>query len=466
MRALASREWRLAQVGVACADAAAIAIALLFALVFYPHASGACPLWCGGWTPLHEIGYIALWLALLGGVHLYDYTHLIEGFQQYTRLVRAAGYVLLLTGLLVLVTGDRLAPRHWLLAVWLLSTGALGIERWLVHRFVLALRRRGILQARVLIVGAGEDGLAIADQLVAHAQGTRKLLGFLDEYRATGTRIGNVEVLGEPLALADVARARRATEAVIVPQAISWESLHILLQGEAQEWGLQYVWLAPAFRDLLTTGMEVQEHGGLPLISVARLRITGLDAALKRGLDMGMSLLMLPIALPLCLIVAAWLAWVRQMPPLDRQPMVGRHQRAFYLYTFPPLPGLRRWHVWRLPALLNVLQGELSLVGPRPVSQTTSGEYRPWRMMLSSARPGLTGPWWLMSGSWDRSLAEEVGVDLSYIRNYTLWSDLRLLALTLRRLLSGEHTKEWIDEDAPRRLTRTGLVSSGNGEDQ
>src|SRR5215469_6816776 len=337
----ASREWRLAQAGVACADVAAIAIALLLALIFYPHAQGACPLWFGGWTPLHETSYIVVWLALIGGMRLYDYEHLIEGFQQYAQLVRASGYVLLLTGLLVLVAGDRFAPPHWLLAIWLLSTAALGVERWLVHRFVQTLRRQGILQARVLIVGAGEDGLAIADQFMARAQGTRKLIGFLDEYRAPGTRIGTVEVLGEPLALAEVARSRRASEAIIVPQAISWEALQILLQGDAQEWGLQHVWLAPALRDLLTTGMEVQEHGGLPLISVARLRIVGLDAALKRGLDLGLSLIVLLIALPVCLLVVLWLAGVRRLPPVDRQPIVGRHQCPFYLYTFPPLPVLR-----------------------------------------------------------------------------------------------------------------------------
>lgn len=462
----ASREWHLAQACVVCVDAAAITIALLFALTFYPHAPMACPLWCGGWTPLHEVGYVILWLVLMSGARLYSYERLIEGFQQYARLVQTAGYVLLLTGLFVLIAGDRLAPRHWLLAVWLLSTGALGIERWLVHRFVRGLRRQGILQARVLIVGAGEDGLAIAHQLMAHARGTRKLLGFLDEYRAVGTRIGDAEVLGEPLALAAIARSFRATEAVIVPQAISWESLQILLQSEAQEWGLQHVWLAPAFRDLLTTGMEVQEHGGLPLIGVARLRIVGLNAALKRGLDIGLSLLMLPVALPLCLSIAAWLAWVQRRPPLDRQQMVGRHQRSFNFYTFPPLPALRRWHVWRLPVLLNVLRGQMSLVGPRPVTRTISGEYRPWRLMLSSVRPGLTGPWWLISGSWDRSTAEEVGVDLSYIRNYTLWTDLRLLMLTLRRLLSLGHVQTQIENNTPPIRPLTGLVPSGNGDDQ
>jgi lipopolysaccharide/colanic/teichoic acid biosynthesis glycosyltransferase len=87
-------------------------------------------------------------------------------------------------------------------------------------------------------------------------------------------------------------------------------------------------------------------------------------------------------------------------------------------------------------------------------------------MMLSSVRPGLTGPWWLMSGSWDRSIADEVGVDLSYIRNYTLWSDLRLLALTPRRLLSGDHIREQPEVNVPHTPSGSELVTCGNGDDQ
>jgi hypothetical protein len=75
---------------------------------------------------------------------------------------------------------------------------------------------------------------------------------------------------------------------------------------------VQHLWLAPAFRDLLTTGMEVHQRGSLPLLSVAGPRITGLESALKRGLDLLLALLVLPVALPLSLAIALWLKGVRK----------------------------------------------------------------------------------------------------------------------------------------------------------
>jgi lipopolysaccharide/colanic/teichoic acid biosynthesis glycosyltransferase len=68
--------------------------------------------------------------------------------------------------------------------------------------------------------------------------------------------------------------------------------------------------------------------------------------------------------------------------------------------------------------------------------RTLEPRYRAWRSMLCSVRPGLTGPWWLLSGTRKLSLDAEVAVDLSYIRNYSIWSDLHILAMTARRLCS------------------------------
>lgn len=437
-----SREWRMLQMVVACADAGAIALAFtaIYLTSPYSHAvNGNSEL---GVRRVIQIGLcVVVWLIVMAVYRLYSAEYLLKGVEQYGRVVQASTLSLLvLVGLVALVDGSTVVPRSWLLISWVVSMASLGVTRFVVRRIIWRLRRNGRFESRTLIIGAGEDGLAIAEQLNSGVPRLTHIVGYLDEYCAVGTEVGNSRVLGEPLELAHIVKQTGATEAIIVPQAITWESLQALLQGGAESWGLQQLWLAPAFRDLLTTGMEVHQWGSLPLLSVAGPRIAGFESLLKRSLDLALALISLPFALPVSLGIAAWLVTVRRMSPLIRQTVITGSHRGFTMYTFPPLPALQGRHVWRLPALLNVLRGDLSFVGPRPIFATSTLEYRQWRVMLTSVRPGLTGPWWLLSGSSYISIANEVVADLAYIRSYTIWSDVRLVAATARRLLRRRRT--------------------------
>ncbi len=431
------REWRVLRLIVIGADAAAITLAFALAWIITRllHDGTAAPL-----TParfLHLALYIVGWMLLLVAYHLYDLESLLDGFAQYERIAHASTTgLLLLVGILAILEGDALIPRSLLLLSWLLSVVILGSSRFALRRIVWRLRPRGYFRTRILIVGAGEDGVALADQLRSNRRGATDVVGFLDEYAAKGTVTHGYAVLGEPLELARVAQQTGATEVIITPQAISWESLHVLLESEPAAWGLRRIWLAPAIRDLLTTGMEIHRRGSAPLLSVTGLRIGGLEGTLKRALDVSVALLLGLLALPVCAVVTLWLVAIRRASPIVRTQTLGDGGRRFMMYTFPPDDTLRQWHVWRLPALFNVVRGDLSLVGPRPMVRTLEPRYRAWRSMLCSVRPGLTGPWWLLSGTRKLSLDAEVAVDLSYIRNYSIWSDLHILAMTARRLCS------------------------------
>jgi lipopolysaccharide/colanic/teichoic acid biosynthesis glycosyltransferase len=202
--------------------------------------------------------------------------------------------------------------------------------------------------------------------------------------------------------------------------------------------------------------MEVHQWGSLPLLSVAGPRIAGLEGLLKRFLDLALVLIALPFALPVSLGVAAWLVTVRRLPPLVRKKVIAGSHCEFTMYTFPPLPELQGRHLWRLPALFNVLRGDLSFVGPRPIFSTSTLEYRQWRVMLTSVRPGLTGPWWLLSGSRRLSIANEVVADLAYIRSYSIWVDVRLVAATARRLLK----RGWTSPSTPAGEAEASTVAS------
>lgn len=430
------RQWRVLQGVLVMTDACAIALAFWFVFLIVPAGTGG-PVHAGAWRLAHIALYVVGWVVLLAVYRLYDPEYLLDGFQQYTRITQASTAGLVLMSLVALFDGSVLISRAWFLAAWVLSILSLGVARFAMRRVVRALRHRGRFRWRLLIVGAGEDGLAIAQQLTHSAPNAAEIVGFLDEYSAIGAPVGREgQVLGEPLALARVAAEVGATDAIIVPQAISWEALQVLMQRKPDEWGVQHMWLAPALRDLLTTGMEVHQRGSLPLLSVCGPRITGLESMLKRGLDLALVLVLLPVLLPLGLAIALCIMCLRGEAPLVRHRMIGRDRRQFSLITFPALAGLRRWHLWRLPALINVLVGDVSLVGPRPIFASYGTEYHAWQLMLTSVRPGLTGPWWLLSGTASRHIETEVSLDLTYIQSYTIWLDFRLLMQTSWRMLT------------------------------
>ena len=187
---------------------------------------------------------------------------------------------------------------------------------------------------------------------------------------------------------------------------------------------------------------------------------------LKRGID----LLGASVGLLLSLPLLALLAWAIRLqdghPALLRQTRIGRYGRPFEMYKLrtmvpqpEPLPDalwhpgrgykpkhdprvtplgrvLRRLSLDELPQLINVLRGEMSLVGPRPPLPAEVARYEPWQWRRLSVPPGLTGLW-QVSGRADLPFDRWVALDLQYVDGWSLWLDLRLLLLTVPAVISG-----------------------------
>lgn len=145
-------------------------------------------------------------------------------------------------------------------------------------------------------------------------------------------------------------------------------------------------------------------------------------------------------------------------PAFFRQERIGQWGRPFLVYKFrtmtvdSPTFGLkprsfedervtrlgrllRRTSLDELPQLINVLKGEMSLVGPRPEQPFLVARYKPWQRERLSVLPGLTG-WWQVNGR-KQPMHDYVQEDLYYVRNCSLWLDVKILAMTLRAVLSG-----------------------------
>jgi lipopolysaccharide/colanic/teichoic acid biosynthesis glycosyltransferase len=406
----------------------------------------------------------AVLTAYLQGVfalnNLYRPGHLLGGYREYAGVVKAATYAFVALGLASLLAGVGL-QREGLVLSWALAVLAVGPARFALRRIAFRLRRRGLLVQRLIVVGADEHALALARELNSPEGHGLQVVGFLDDFRPVGARVlDGLRVLGDPRSAAEVCRQHDVRRMVLVPHAVSWESLRDLLEMAAARSEFR-VEMAPGLHHLLAHSPRPAYDGVAPLITLEPLCIRGLNAILKRLLDLCLAVALLPFLG--ALLALCWLASRLDGggPVLVRRRALGRAGSVFPLLALaassafmleegpPPVEEPAGWLVqraWRLrhavgsgrlgklPNVLNVLAGRMSLVGPRVVEAERAAGYQPWLLALSLVRPGLTGP---AAGS-AAEVEEQALLDVAYIRHYSLWLDLRLLFASLKRVLCRE----------------------------
>jgi lipopolysaccharide/colanic/teichoic acid biosynthesis glycosyltransferase len=370
-------------------------------------------------------------LVLLSIEGLYDIDRILTGTREYNQIVHAVTYgVLIALAASYFAGGGPVVSRTWLLLVWTLGIGCVGVGRFGFRRVVRWLRRRGTLRTRVAIVGASSVGVAIAAQLRAARDEGLDVVGFLDEYLQLGEPLlDDVAVVGRPSDLLRQPPLQLADEYILVPQALPFERQeeisYLMMSRDGPT-----LRIAVSSSDLLTHGVMVTERGSVPLITLRRARLRGLEVVLKGGLDRVLAALALVLLAPLA-AAAVLRGCLRGHHPLCRQYSIyGAEDRQITLHLFDA--GLTTSLLLRgLPALLAVLTGDLSLVGPRPTLRQPGNSTAPGPS-LAAVKPGLTGPWRL-SGP-QASLAYQAIQDLTYVRNYSIWDDVRILSESLHRL--------------------------------
>ena len=427
------RSWLL--LGLVVADAAALAVGFAGASVLRVDLDRA------SLSPALDLGRHLLASALIGLLilawfrvqGLYDLERILAGAREYSQVARAVIDALVVALIIsYFVGGGPLVSRSWLVLVGLLATGAVVVERFTVRRIVRALRRRGRLLTRIAIVGASSAAVAIAAQLREARNEGLIVAGFLDEYLPIGEPVlDGITVIGRPGDMVRGTVYEDVDEYVLVPQALSHERLEeITAVMVARDQPVLRMAVTPSA--LLTNGLLVAERGLIPMVTLQRARIAGLEAVLKRAFDLvGAALLLVAIA-PIALrdLARARIAGIR--PLFRRQTVYGPGGRHLTLWLLAHEVSTRM-PVRGMPALVAVLLGRLSLVGPRPIP-VEAGAPTPAAAALTGMRPGLTGPWRLLG---EASLEQQATQDLAYVRNYTIWEDLRIVVQSARLLWAG-----------------------------
>jgi len=394
---------------------------------------------------------VPLWLVIFAFNRLYDRRYTLNGLQEYGKIVIACSLGILVLVVLSFFEPNLSVSRSWLILCWFLAILFTSATRFAIRRIVRWARRRGYWLTRALIVGANEHAKAIARQLAPATHSGVQVVGFLDDYLPTDTRVlDDLRVLDRPTALAAIARATGAREAIVVQGAIAWESfMEIITQAHSTLNDLD-VKLSPGFYEILATGVRLSNDGFVPLLAIEKNRITGVDALMKNVLDYGVSFLALLLTSPVLLLTMLFVKIVAPGSVFEPYHVLGAHQKPFTTWKFrthyadparrtmdyPLARWLYRLGLDKLPQFVNILRGEMSLVGPRPIPVARASVYQEWLPTLLAVKPGFTGPW-VVGAREVLTLQDEIRLDLYYIRNWTIWLDLQILLQTALRLLEG-----------------------------
>lgn len=389
---------------------------------------------------------IPVFLVCFAVVGLYRPDNLLGGVVEYKQVVKGctAGVMMLVAYTVFARIENFDVSRLWLLLSWLLSIVLVVAMRFFVRRAVYRLREHGLLTSRVIIVGANDQGLAIAAQWLRNPLSGMHVVGFLDDFKSIGTSvIGKVKVIGRPSAIEQLSREHQADEVIVVSTAVAWESFGeiVTANGTDRDYTLR---LSPGFYDLLTTGVAVTNKTFVPLLTIHENRIVGFDAFLKSMVDLGAGLLLTVVALPLMAAIGLVLKARNSAGSIvERAPMLGQGGRPFMMLKFKTTPAqpdggrrlefmLRATNLDKLPQLWNVLRGQMSLVGPHPRSAVDEVADKHTLHNLLAVKPGLVSP----SARHDHLKSpSDVVNELNYVRNWQIWLDLPILASSLAGLL-------------------------------
>ena len=315
-------------------------------------------------------------------------------------------------------------------------------------------RRLGSSESRVVIVGSGLVAESLARRL-QRSPGT-ELLGFVDDEpfapdRLPCRRLGNI---------ADLPRVCAEVGADRVVIAFSKSSPPAVAETLRKLGPAIRISVVPRMFELLTWQSQVEEVAGLTLMDVAPPQLSVVSHALKRGLDILVSITLLLFLLPAVIVIAIAIKTTSKGPVLFRQDRTGRGGKVFQIFKFRTMENgadkikgdlrrlnevdgplfklredprvtrvgafLRKTSLDEVPQLVNVLIGHMSLVGPRPFVPDESARIDGWAARRFDVRPGMTGLWQI-SGRNDLPFQELRQLDYAYVASWSLWWDLKIL---------------------------------------
>jgi Undecaprenyl-phosphate glucose phosphotransferase len=411
---------------------------------------------------LQLVPILGVWGLAFHGFGLYRPRRLGSHLAEWVDVAKASTL-----GVLVLIAIMTFAFRRYeysrivILYFWVFSILAVSFWRATFREGLRFARRRGLNLRRALVVGGAGPATEILAALRRRPDAGVQVLGLVGDKDEGGTSVPWLGRVEELRAILD----RQEVDIVFValPHA-EYGRLGAILDEIGDD--PVTIHLVPDVYGLASLRGGIEEFEGVPLIHLRESPLYGWNLVLKRAMDLVVGGLAFLVAAPLMALIAPAVRWSSPGPALLRQERMGLDGRRFAMLKFRTMRPdaeaatgpvwarqddprrtwlgalLRRWSLDELPQLLNVLRGEMSLVGPRPERPVFVEEFRrqiPGYMLRHKVKAGMTG--WAQVNGWrgNTSLEKRIEYDLYYIERWSLAFDLKILVKTLWRGVFGKN---------------------------
>lgn len=341
-------------------------------------------------------------------------------------------------------------------AFFVMNVAVTTLERNVIRMVLRSARSKGYNQKHVLLIGYSRAAEGYIDRVLANPEWGYQVRGILDDHMERGAGYRGVKVIGSTKNLNNILDLNVLDEIAITLSIREYGNLEQMVAA-CEKSGVHTKFI-PDYNNIIPTKPYTEDLQGLPVINIRHVPLNDmLNATMKRAVDIFGAIVALILFSPIMLVTAIVIKVTSSGPLIFKQERVGLHNRPFRMYKFrsmevqapdkekgqwttPHDPRvtpigrfIRKTSIDEMPQLINVLLGDMSLVGPRPERPFFVERFKeeiPRYMIKHQVRPGMTG-WAQVNGyRGDTSITKRIEHDLYYIENWTLGFDFKILFLT------------------------------------
>jgi exopolysaccharide biosynthesis polyprenyl glycosylphosphotransferase len=418
------------------------------------------------------LGLFYFWHVIFSALGLYGSRRLGERKQEAVIVLKATSGAALVLGFVAAFFRVRMITPEFLAVFWIIATSTIILSRSALREFLRRARIHGRNLRHLLIIGTNSRAVEFAHVIEGRPELGYQLIGYVDQEWIGNREFGKngKSIVSDLEHFSDFLRTRVIDEVAIALPMKSFYSQAASIVAQCQEQGVIVRVLANIFN--VRKGWVNSSHlGGMDVATFSPHSSDGWPMVCKRLLDIFVSSFLLAGFAPIFVIVAILIKLDSDGPVFFAQDRVGLNKRRFRMYKFRTMACdaekrqseieslneadgpvfkikndprvtrlgkfLRKASIDELPQLLNVLSGDMSLVGPRPLPiRDYQGFDQDWVRRRFSVRPGITCLW-QVNGRSSVSFKEWMELDLHYIDHWSFWLDVKLLAKTIPAVLKG-----------------------------